>query len=92
MAPASVASVRAFAAADGRTIDLSPRRRPTRLDRGLKQLFLRLRLPRLAEPFAARQLRIVQPRPETGTLLFRWGVAAIRARYDALRPPAVDGG
>lgn len=84
MAPASVASARAFAAAEGRTIDLSPRRRPTRLDRGLKHLFQRVRLPRLAAPFAARQAKIVQFLPETGTLLFRWGVATIRGRYDAL--------
>lgn len=87
MAPPSVASVRAFAAAEGKTIDLSPRRRPTRMDRGLKHLFLRLRLPRLAARYADRQAKIVQFLPATGTLLFRWGVAQIRSRYDALREP-----
>jgi hypothetical protein len=86
MAPASVASVRAFAAAEGRTIDLSPRRRPTRLDRGLIKLFRAMRLEPLARPFAERQRKIVQHRPDTGSLLFRWGVAHTRARYDALRP------
>jgi hypothetical protein len=86
MAPASVASVRAFAAAEGRTIDLSPRRRPTRLDRGLIKLFRAMRLEPLARPFVERQRKIVQHRPDTGSLLFRWGVAHTRARYDALRP------
>jgi hypothetical protein len=90
MAPASVVSVRAFAAAEGRTIDLSERRRPTRLDRGLKHLFKTLRLPRLAAPFAERQAKIVQFRPATGTLLFRWGVAMIRSRYEALRQPPAE--
>ncbi|MEP7378276.1 MAG: hypothetical protein ABI725_01800 [Chloroflexota bacterium] len=88
MAPTSVASLRAFAAAEGRTIDLSPRRRPTRLDRGLIQLFRGLRMRRLAQPFAERQRMIVQHRPESGALLFRWGVANTAARYAELRPPS----
>ena len=86
MAPASAASVRAFAAAEGRAIDLSPRRRPTRLDRGLIKLFRTLRMGVLARPLAERQHTIVQHHPQTGSLLFRWGVAHIRARYDALKP------
>jgi hypothetical protein len=86
MAPASVESVRAFAAAEGRAIDLSPRRRPTRLDRGLIKLFRAIRLEELARPFAERQRAIVQHRPETGSLLFRWGVAHTRERYSTLRP------
>jgi hypothetical protein len=90
MAPASVRSVRAFAAAEGRSIDLSERRRPTRLDRGLIKLLRALRLEPLAQPFVERQRTIVQHRPETGTLLFRWGVAQIRSRYDSLAPR--DGG
>jgi hypothetical protein len=90
MAPASVASVRAFAAAEGQVIDLSPRHRPTRLDRGLMKLARMVRLERLTEPLAARQRRIVHHRPRTGSILFRWGVANIRSRYDPLRP-ASDG-
>jgi hypothetical protein len=86
MAPASVASVRAFAAAEGRTVDLSPRRRPTRLNRGLVKLLRAMRLEALAGPLAQQQRAIVQHRPGTGSLLFRWGVAQIRPRYDSLRP------
>ncbi|MEP7361403.1 MAG: hypothetical protein ABI744_07480, partial [Chloroflexota bacterium] len=86
MAPASVESVRAFAAAEGRTIDLSPRRRPTRVDRGLIRLFRNLHLEPLARPLAEYQRRIVHFRPQTGSLLFRWGVAHIRSRYAVLRP------
>ena len=86
MAPASVASIRAFAAAEGREIDLSPRRRPTRLDRGLIKLAKLVRSERLAAPFVARQKAIVHHRPHTGSILFRWGVANIRSRYEALRP------
>jgi len=86
MAPASVRSVVDFAAAEGRRIDLAPRRRPSRAERGLMRTFRTLRLRRLAAPFEARQLQIVQHRSDTGTLLFRWGVANIRSRYVALRP------
>jgi hypothetical protein len=86
MAPASVTSVRAFAAAEERAVDLSPRRRPTRLDRGLMRLSRMVRLERLAAPLAARQRTIVHHRPQTGSILFRWGVANIRSRYDALKP------
>lgn len=85
MAPASVASVRAFAASEGRAIDLSPRRRPTRIDRGLMKILRTMRLARLARPFAERQRTIVQHRPETGSLLFRWGVAHTQERYAELR-------
>ncbi len=86
MAPTSVASIRAFAAAESRAVDLSPRRRPTRLDRGLIKLLRRVRLNALARPLAQRQQMIVQHRPETGSLLFRWGVAQTRERYAELRP------
>lgn len=85
MAPASVRSVRAFAAAEGHAIDLSPRRRPSRIDRGLIKLAKLLRVERLAAPLLAHQRAIVHHRPETGSILFRWGVANIRSRYDALR-------
>jgi hypothetical protein len=88
MAPASVVSVREFATREGRVVDLSPRRRPTRLDRALIKILRRLRLDALARPLVARQRLIVQHRPETGSLFFRWGVATIRSRYQALRPPS----
>jgi hypothetical protein len=86
MAPTSVASMRAFAAAEGHTVDLSPRRRPTRFDRGLIKLFRKIGLDALARPFAEGQRTIVQHRPGTGSLLFRWGVAHTRERYSELRP------
>jgi hypothetical protein len=85
MAPATVSSVRAFAASEGHAIDLSPRRRPGRFERGLIKLAHLLRIGRLAAPFAARQHNIVKHRPQTGSILFRWGVANIRARYQVLR-------
>jgi hypothetical protein len=84
MAPASVASVRAFAAAEGHTIDLTPRRGLTRLERGLMKVSRRLGLRRLTASIAERQRTIVAHRPQTGSILFRWGVARIRARYAAL--------
>ncbi|HUP83274.1 MAG TPA: hypothetical protein VM284_03690 [Candidatus Limnocylindria bacterium] len=86
MAPASVESVRVFAAREGRVIDLSPRRRPTRLDRGLTKLARLLRVERVAAPLAARQRDIVHHRPQTGSILFRWGVANIRSRYASMEP------
>ena len=78
MAPASVASVRAFAASEGHTINLSPRRRPTRLDRGLMRLARMLRVERLAAPLAERQRKIVHHRPQTGSILFagEWQASA----------------
>lgn len=86
MAPASIRSLREFAAAEGRKVDLSPRRRPSRVDRGLMRLFRMMHMRRLAAPFEAHQRNIVRHRPDTGNLLFRWGVANIRSRYDVLRP------
>jgi len=94
MAPASVTSVRAFAAAEGRTIDVSERRRPSRLERGVLRGLLKMHMTRLAAPLDARQLRIIQHRGTTGSLLFRWGVANIRSRYSELarteKPSAAD--
>ena len=92
MAPASVESVRRFAAAEGHAIDLAPRRRPTRLDRGFIKLAKLLRIQRLGAPFVARQREIVHFRPGTGSILFRWGVANIRSRYDAIAPPSATRG
>jgi len=85
MSPASVASVRAFAAAEGKSVDLSPRRGLTRLERGLMKVTRRLQLGRLTASIAERQRTIVQHRPDTGSILFRWGVAQIRSRYESLR-------
>lgn len=86
MAPASVISLVEFAAAEGREVDLSPRRRPSRVDRGLMRLLRTMHMRPLAAPFEAHQRSIVRHRSDTGNLLFRWGVANIRSRYDVLRP------
>jgi hypothetical protein len=94
LAPATVTSVRDFAAAEGRTIDLTERRRPSRLERGLLRGLRKMRMARLAAPLDARQLRIIQHGGTTGSLLFRWGVAIIRSRYAELahmeKPSAAD--
>jgi len=92
LAPATLASVRAFAATEGRGIDLSPRRRRSRLERGMQRLAHRLHLRPLERWLVRRDRAIVRHRPEAGAILLRWAVASIRSRYDAIRPARTTGG
>jgi hypothetical protein len=87
MAPATVESVRAFAAAESGQVDLSPRKRLTKLDRAFMRVTHALHVDSLATRQRERFRTIVHHSPRTGSILFRWGVAQIRPRYESLRPP-----
>jgi hypothetical protein len=81
MAPASAGSVRAFAAAEGATLD---DRRPFAIGRRhrlLIRLSKILHLPWLGRPAAARRRSLIHFEPEFGSLLFRWAVGVIKPRY-----------
>ncbi len=85
-APASVASIAAFAAAEGAPVPLVARPRLTRFDRGLLHAARTLHVRPIARRLAERQHSLIHHEPRAGALLFRWGVAKTRSRYESLRP------
>jgi hypothetical protein len=85
MAPASVASVREFAAREGTTLKLVARRPLRRRERFVIKASHRLRADRFGRGLAARQWAMIHHEPGQGSVLFRWGVETIRPRYAAVR-------
>jgi hypothetical protein len=80
MAPASRASLEAFAAARGETIRFSPRPFP-RWRRFLYSRSRRLKLRSVAEFLERPRRKVVRHQPEFGNLLLRWAVEIVRPRY-----------
>ena len=84
MAPASVLSVREFAAAEGTQLTLRPRRPLRRRERFVIKASHRLHVDRFGRRLAARQWAMIHQEPRQGSVLFRWGVAVVRPRYATL--------
>jgi len=83
-APATAASTRAFAAAEGKQLDWRPRPRLRRRDRALLKAARAIRAGRLVRPLARRQRGLIHHDPVVGSVLFRWAVAQVGPRYQAL--------
>jgi hypothetical protein len=84
MAPASVAALRDFAAAEGTGLHLVARRPLRRRERFVIKASHRLHVDRVARGLAARQWAMIHHEPDQGAVLFRWGLSVVRARYRAL--------
>jgi hypothetical protein len=81
MAAASVESVRAFAAAEGRVIE-TPKRFVVRpWHRLVLRHARRVRADGLVASLRARQRALTHLDPEFGSLLLRWAVSVVAARY-----------
>ena len=85
LAPASLASLRAFAAREGTRLELVARRPLRRRERFVVKASHRLHVDRLGRAMAARQWAMIHQDPRQGSILFRWGVETIRPRYAAVR-------
>jgi hypothetical protein len=83
MSAASVASVRAFAKAEGRTVETPKRFVVRRWHRVVLRYAPRLRLERFVAPLRARQRALTHFEPEFGSLLLRWAVSVVAARYES---------
>lgn len=81
LAPASLASAMAFAAAEGASLRLVARPRLRRRERFVLKAARLLRVGRLVRPLAARQRAMIHHEPRSGSILFRWAVAHVRERY-----------
>ena len=90
MAPASVASVREFAAREGTALTLVARQPLRRRERFVIKASHRLHVDRLAKGLAARQWAQIHQEPRQGSVLFRWGVETIRPRYASVRELLAD--
>lgn len=81
LSAASVASVRAYAAERGETVPRNRRRPPRRLVRSLLRLARRLRIAPLANRLQERRRSWIHIEPRLGSLLLRWSVDSVGARY-----------
>jgi hypothetical protein len=81
LAPASAASVRAFAAAEGAALDDRRSFAIGRRHRLLIRLSKVLHAPWLGRSAAARRRSLIHFQPEFGSLLFRWAVGTVKRRY-----------
>ncbi len=90
MAPASVSSLREFAAHKGAPVKLVARRPLRRRERFVIKASHRLHVDRLARGLAARQWALIHNEPHQGALMFRWAVAVVRPRYAAVRELLTD--
>ena len=84
MAPASVAALRDFAAAEGTPLQLVARRPLRRRERFVIKASHRLHVDRVGRALAARQWAMIHNEPRQGAVLFRWGVSVVRGRYRVL--------
>ncbi len=85
MAPATLASVTAFAAREGSRLDLAPRARPSSRYRLVQRWASRLHLRPLADRLMAYRRTLISFKPETGSILLRWAVEQVAPRYDTVR-------
>ena len=85
MSPASLASAEAFAASEGRDLRLRPRPRLQRRQRLFIKLAHLFRMDRLVVPIQRQRRGLIHFEPRAGSILFRWGVAQVRPRYEAAR-------
>jgi hypothetical protein len=81
LAPATTAAVEAFAKAEGRTLPHGARPMLKRRHRAVIQTAKRLKAEPLIAPLTRRRRAMIHMEPQFGSLLFRWGVSVIRARY-----------
>ncbi len=82
--PASLESIKRFAAAEGRPLSFQRRARTSRLRRGTIKLAERLHLAPLVDPLRRRRLSLVHFQPDFGNLVLRWAVSVVRPRYAAV--------
>jgi hypothetical protein len=75
------ASVRAFAGTTGETVPPERRLPPRRLVRALRRVAKRLRLAPLAARLEAQRRSWIHLEPRLGSLLLRWSVDKVGARY-----------
>jgi hypothetical protein len=90
MAPASVVSVRDFAAREGTNLELIARRPLRKRERFVIKAGKSMHIGWLGRGLAARQWAMIHHEPPQGSLLFRWGVANVRPRYRAVRALFAD--
>jgi hypothetical protein len=82
--PGSRDSIERFAAAIGERVVARPRRRFSRLERGLVRTGHALRMTRLVEPLEHRRTNLTHFEPRLGNLLLRWSVSVVSERYKAV--------
>jgi hypothetical protein len=81
MAPMSRAAVSDFAQAEGRTVPSGRRPLIRRRHRLVLRLARALHVNQLVAPLERRRRSLIHAEPALGSLLFRWGVSVVRARY-----------
>ncbi len=79
----TIASATRFAAETGRRLDLQGTGMLPRWQRALVRVAHALHADFLIGPIQRRRRRLIYFPPETGSILFRWGVEQIRPRYVA---------
>jgi hypothetical protein len=80
----SLASLRQFAAAEGRPLVFRRRPRISRWVRAAIRLADRLHVAPLVGPLKRRRASLVHFEPELGNLILRWAIDVVRLRYAPL--------
>lgn len=83
-APATQASIAAFAAGEGGSARWRARRPFTRLERGLVRGASTFHMARLARPLERRRAGLTHFEPRLGNMLLRWAVSVVSKRYAAV--------
>ena len=81
MSAVSVASVRAFAAAEGRSVETPSRFAVRRWHRFVLRHQRSLRIGRFVRTLEARRQALTHHEPAVGSILLRWAVSVMRPRY-----------